>query len=64
VSKGTYLERLAKIGSCICNVCDKENVLDITKREKECLVEGCESLLNVAVKAVEGKIDDESILVK
>jgi hypothetical protein len=37
-------------------------VLEITRRKKICFVEGCKSLLNVAVKAVEDKIDDESIL--
>jgi hypothetical protein len=37
-------------------------VLEITKREKTCFVEGCKSLLNVTVKVVENKIDDESIL--
>jgi hypothetical protein len=39
-------------------------VHDITKREKRCFVEGCESLLNVAVKVVEAKLDDESIVAK
>ncbi len=48
----------AKIGSCICNFCDKEIVLDITKREKKCFVEGCESLLNVLVNVVERKVDE------
>ncbi len=54
----------AELGCCICNVCDKDNVHDITKREKRCFVEGCESLLNVAVKVVEAKLDDESIVAK
>lgn len=52
----------AKSTSCICSICDKDNVLEITRRKKICFVEGCKSLLNVAVKAVEDKIDDESIL--
>lgn len=54
----------AKVGSCICNICDKDNVLNITKREKKCFVDGCESFLNVSMKVVEGKIDDEDILGK
>jgi hypothetical protein len=54
----------AKFGSCICNICDKDNVLDITKRKKKCFIEGCESLLNVSETVVESKIDDKSILGK
>ena len=36
-------------------------MLDITRREKKCFVDGCESFLNVSVEEVEGKIDDEDI---
>lgn len=54
----------AAVWCCICNICDKDNVLAITKRERECFLEGCESMLNVSMKVVEGKIDDEQILGK
>lgn len=62
--KGHTWRDWAKNTSCICNICDIDNVLTVTKREKKCFVEGCESLLNVAVKVVEDKIDDESVLGK
>ena len=39
-------------------------MLDITRREKKCFVDGCESFLDVSVGVVEGKIDDEDILGK
>ena len=62
--KGHTWTDWTKAGSCICNVCDKDSVFDVTKREKKCLVEGCESLLNVDEKAVEDKMHDENILRK
>ena len=54
----------AKVGSCICNICDRDIVLDITRREEKCFVDGCESFLDVSVGVVEGKIDDEDIFGK
>lgn len=62
--KGHFWCDWAKIGSCICNICDKDIVLDVTKREKKCFIEGCESLLNVTIDVVEGKIDDEDLFGK
>ena len=39
-------------------------MLDTTRREKKCFVDGCESFLDVSVGVVEGKIDDEDIFGK